>query len=202
MSPDFTPFDWHRILIGDAPIAFMLEVVVRVVIIYLFAVAFLHALGKRGQKQLTPLEYLVIIALGSATGDSILYPDVPVVHAMIVVAAVMAITELLSQLKLRVRIIGSYIDTHPTTIIDHGRLMEENIRAERLSEAEILGMLREHGVTDIGHIRYAFLEVTGAVSVFEFPDSEKRSGREIVPPERTRYGHRSRGASGRAGSRS
>jgi uncharacterized membrane protein YcaP (DUF421 family) len=187
MSPDITAFDWNRILFGDPPTAFMLEIVVRVVIIYTFAVGFLHALGKRGQKQLTPLEYMVIIALGSATGDSMIYPDVPVLYGMVVIASLMAVTEVISQLKLRVQAIGHYIDTHPTTLIAEGKLVEDNIRSERLSEAEVLGMLRERGVANIGHIRYAFLEVTGAVSVFEYPESEKKQGRSIVPPERTRY---------------
>jgi uncharacterized membrane protein YcaP (DUF421 family) len=187
MSPEITPFDWHRILFGDPPVTFMLEIVLRVVLIYVFAVAFLHVLGKRGQKQLTPLEYMVIIALGSATGDSMLYPDVPVLHAAVVVVALMAVTELISQLKLRVPQIGSYIDTHPTTIVEHGHLVDENVRAERLSDAEVVGMLRERGVRNIGDIEYAFLEVSGAMSVFEYPESEKRHGRSIVPPERTRY---------------
>lgn len=187
MNTDFRPFDWQRMLVGDAPTGFMLEIVVRVVLIYIFAVLFLHVLGKRGQKQLTPLEYLVIIALGSATGDSMFYPNVPLLHAMIVVATIMLMTELLSQLKLRIPVIGRYIDTRPTTIVEGGRLIEANVRAERLSEAEVLAMLRERGVTNVGHVRYAFLEVTGALSVFEYADGDKKNGRSIVPPDDTRY---------------
>jgi uncharacterized membrane protein YcaP (DUF421 family) len=53
-------------------------------------------------------------------------------------------------------------------------------------------MLRERGVSNIGHVHYAYLEVTGAMSVFEYAEGERRQGRSIVPPEETRYRARRR----------
>lgn len=188
MEPDITPFDWHRMLIGETPMLFMLEIVLRVVLIYLFAISMLHVLGKRGQRTLTPLEYLVIIALGSAVGDGMMYPGVPILAACVVITALMLMTELLSQLKMRISWIGKFIDTRPAVLVEDGALVTANMRSEGLNEVEVLGMLRQAGVENLGEVRYAFLEVTGALSVFRVSPGHERPGRPLVPPDDLRYG--------------
>ncbi len=39
----------------------------------------LRLMGKRGNRSLSPFANVVIIALGSATGDSMFYPQVPLI---------------------------------------------------------------------------------------------------------------------------
>lgn len=65
-----TPFDWYRMFIGEQPPLYFLEIVVRIVLIYAFAVFVLRYMGKRGLRQMAPFELMLVIALGSATGDS------------------------------------------------------------------------------------------------------------------------------------
>lgn len=188
MDTTIVPFDWHRIFIGDAPPLFLLEIVFRVAAIYVFAIAFVHLLGKRAQQQLTPLEYLVIIALGSATGDGMLYPDVPLLWAFVVIAVLLVLTEMMARLKNRFGPIARYIETRPATLVKDGQLQLDAIRAEGLTETEVAAMLRTREVTDVGHVRWAFLEVTGSISVFRYPEGERRPGRLLVPPDDAKYG--------------
>jgi uncharacterized membrane protein YcaP (DUF421 family) len=49
---------------------------------YLYALLLVRLLGKRGMGQLAPFDFVIIIALGSAVGYPMFYPDVPVLHAM------------------------------------------------------------------------------------------------------------------------
>lgn len=166
MSTEFTAFDWHRILIGDGPPLFLAEIVVRAVAIYLFALAFLHLLGRRGRREITPLEYLVIIALGSATGDVMFYPEVPLLYAAVVIVAVLLVADAVAWLKLRIGALERYVDGAPVLLVRDGRIVDGTLQREKISRGELFGMLRERGIEDLGQVGYAILEPTGTLSVF------------------------------------
>ena len=76
--------DWDKLLFGDENLAFLLEVVVRAAIMFAVVFATLRLMGKRTVKQLSVLELLIIIALGSAAGDPMLYKEVGVLSAVAV----------------------------------------------------------------------------------------------------------------------
>lgn len=55
----------------------------------------LRWLGSRTIGQLSTIEFLLVIALGSAVGDAMFYPDVPLIHALLVVMVVVVANKLL-----------------------------------------------------------------------------------------------------------
>ncbi|MEZ7498769.1 hypothetical protein QO200_08460 [Flavobacterium sp. Arc3] len=69
-------FEWSRILFNDLPEIFLFEVIFRSVIMFTVLLLTLKIAGKRGVKQLSVFETVIIIALGSAAGDPMLYEDV------------------------------------------------------------------------------------------------------------------------------
>jgi hypothetical protein len=83
-------FDLGRIFLGNLPWFYLAEVILRTTVMYLYAL--LRLLGKRGMGQLAPFDFVIIIALGSAVGDPMFYPDVPVPHAMAVITVVVVLT--------------------------------------------------------------------------------------------------------------
>ena len=56
---------WQRILIGQAPFGFALEVLLRTAVVYLVLVAAVRVLGKRMSGQVTNLELGVMLTLGA-----------------------------------------------------------------------------------------------------------------------------------------
>lgn len=57
--------DWERILIGDNPWGFMLEVLGRTLIIYVCLIIVMRLLGKRMNAQLTITDLAVMLTLGA-----------------------------------------------------------------------------------------------------------------------------------------
>lgn len=66
-----------QMLIGEFPLTFLLEVAVRVSAAFLAVFFFLKFSGRRGIRQLSRFELVVILTLGSAAGDVTFYEDVP-----------------------------------------------------------------------------------------------------------------------------
>src|SRR6195952_1096874 len=72
--------DWQRILLGDAPPSFLLEVFGRAVVLYVLLLLALRVLGKRMNGQLTITEMTVMIALGAIMGGAMQMPDRGLLH--------------------------------------------------------------------------------------------------------------------------
>ena len=77
-------FYWKRMFLGDEPPLFLIEILFRTLVIYAYTFILLRWLGSRTIGQLSTIEFLLVIALGSAVGDAMFYPDVPLVHALLV----------------------------------------------------------------------------------------------------------------------
>ena len=71
-------------------------------------------------------------------------------------------------------------------LIENGRILQQNLRATRVTLDELTGHLREKDVLDIRSVQYAILETNGNLSVFPFPAEAPASAREagIHPKER------------------
>lgn len=76
-----TPFDWFRLFLGEDPPLFYLEIVFRILVIWIWTMVLLRWIGGRSISQLSVVEFLLVIALGSAVGDAMFYPEVPLAHA-------------------------------------------------------------------------------------------------------------------------
>ena len=158
-----TPFDWHRMFLGEEPPLYFLEIAFRVVAIYLFAALLLRLMGKRGLRQLSPFEFVVVIALGSATGDAMFYPEVPILYAWVVIAMVVLLDRLFAHAQLRWRKVNTFLEGEPRPLVWEGRVLESNLQAEGLRRDEFLSLLREEGIERTDEVRFAFLERSGRI---------------------------------------
>lgn len=55
----------------------------------------------------------------------------------------------------------------PLLLIKDGRLQRRNMRRELITEAELMGQLREKGVRSLGEVKTCFLEGDGRLSVVQ-----------------------------------
>ena len=74
MNDPVTAFDFGRMLFGDEPPLFLLEIAFRTVVIYVYTLVLIRWIGSRSIAQLSLVEFLLVIALGSAVGDAMFYP--------------------------------------------------------------------------------------------------------------------------------
>ncbi len=162
-----TPFEWERLLWGVQPAMYFLEIVFRVVAIYLFAVLLLRLMGKRGRQQMSSFEYVMIIALGSATGDSMFYPTVPILYAWVIILVMVLLDRALAEWQTRSNRMHKFLSGDPRLMVEKGSIVEDALRRESLNKGELLALIREHEISDLAEIEYAFLESTGRLGVMK-----------------------------------
>lgn len=181
MESVITVFDWKRMLLGDEPPLYLLEIVVRTVIIYAYTLCLLRWLGSRTIGQLSTVEFLLVIALGSAVGDAMFYPDVPLLHALLVVTVVVAANKLLDLLIARFKSAERAIDGTPEEAIRDGVFCKDFLKSTSMGPSEMFQELRERGVEHLGQVAHAYIEADGGVAIYYYKTGE-RPGLPIVPP--------------------
>ncbi|MFP4249389.1 MAG: DUF421 domain-containing protein [Armatimonadota bacterium] len=168
MDDPIVPFDLHRMFLGDLPPLFLAEVVVRTAAIYLYALAITRLMSRRGMTELTPLEYVLIIAMGSAAGDPMFYPDVPLLHAIIVITMLISMRRGILYITQRSEPLEHLVEARPVMVVDGGRIVTEVLDHEDLEHGSLLAQLRTQGIRHLSEVEYAYLEPTGEVSVFRY----------------------------------
>lgn len=181
MDPQIVPFDLQRMVFGDAPPLFALEILVRTLIIYGYTLVLLRWLGSRAVGQLSTIEFLLVIALGSAVGDAMFYPNVPLLHAMIVVTVIVVANRTLDKLIQKNPKAERLIDGQPYEVIRDGVVNAKFLKQGPISREELFQRLRENGIEQLGEVRRAYIEKDGRLTAFRF-DDEARPGLAIVPP--------------------
>ena len=171
----------QRLFLGSEPPWFLLEILLRTTIIYIYTLLLLRWLGSRAIGQLSTVEFLLVIALGSAVGDSMFYPDVPLLHAMLVITLVVVANKALDALISRFRIAGRAIDGAAQEVIRDGVFCRSFLKRTNLGPDEIFQLLRERGLEHLGQLAHVFLESDGRLTIYQ-RDGDPLPGLPFVPP--------------------
>jgi len=152
----------------------------RILAIYIFTVIMLRVAGKRRIAHLSAFDILIIIALGSAVGDVMVYGEdtVPLASGMMVVFAVVALQIIVSKLTEHNKSLAYLVHGRGTEIIRRGHIVRHNLEAEDLTEDELMELLREKGVGRVSEVKEAVLERSGELGLVPYENGHiARRGR-------------------------
>lgn len=182
LATPVTPFDWPRLLwAGDNTPALAGEVVFRCVVTYLLLLVALRLTGRRSVKQLSIFELSILIGLGSIAGDTMFYPQIPLLHAVIVFGVVVGLYTLLSYLTEKWPRFNNLMRGHEVQLLLDGRLCWSNFQSIPLTQKELFAELRLRQVDHLGQVQSAYSEATGDLSVFFFAEADVRPGLPLRP---------------------
>lgn len=171
----------RHLLLGSEDWSFQGEILLRTLVMYITILLSLSLLGKRGVKQLSVFELVIIIGFGSAAGDPMFYKDVGLLHGLTVLALIVLFYKITTHLAFKNEKIGKFIEGKPICLIDHGKFSIDNFNKEPLGHDEFFAEMRQQGVSHIGQIEKAIIEVSGEVSLFFYEDKNVQYGLPIWP---------------------
>jgi len=174
-------FNWKELMLGGEEWSFLFETVLRTVIMFCLILISLTILGKRGVKQLSVFELVVIIGLGSAAGDPMFYKDVGLLPALIVFIIVIGIYSLVTYLVGKSKKFETLLEGKPDLLIEDGSFAIENFEKEALGQDEFFAELRLKGVSHLGQVETAIIETNGGISVFFYDSDNVKYGLPIMP---------------------
>nr|MBE6545682.1 DUF421 domain-containing protein [Oscillospiraceae bacterium] len=145
----------------------MTSILVRTIIVYVLLSFTLRAMGKRQLGELDVGELVSTLLISEIASIPIDDPDIPLLNAIIPILFILAMEIILSTLKNKSEKLKLTLEGKPTYIIYKGRLLQTELRENRISINELLSELRSQGVGDIKDVYYAAVEQNGTLSVLK-----------------------------------
>jgi len=173
--------DIQRILFGQAPPMFLLEVMIRTVLIFIFLMFVVRWLGKRMSGQLTIMEMAVMLTLGGIVSVGMQIPDRGILLSMLILLVTLTFHRGLGKLGFKSARIENLIQGESSLLVKDGILEVEEMARCRISRQQLFAQLRGNDIYQLGKIKRVYLEACGVFSIFE--TAEPKPGLPVLPPD-------------------
>ena len=141
-----------------------MDIALRAAFLYAFVILVMRVMGRRELSSLSAVDLVLLIVLGDAIQQGLTQDDYSVTGAMIAVATIATIQVLTSYVSFRSKRARKVLEGQPIVIIRDGRLLEDNIRRDRMTADEIAEEMRMQQIASFNDVAWAILETTGEIS--------------------------------------
>lgn len=173
-------FNIWKMFFGDFPLIIYLEIIVRVLIIMTYTILMIRWIGKRAVGSLGSSDVLLIVAMGSAVGDAMFYPSVPLSVAIAVITAIAIFQKIYVYVGIKYEPVRKITDPKTMKLVENGQLLKENFEADDIDENEVFMLLRQAGIMYLSEVEHAYYEQSGSLSVYKF---ENHNSTHSILPE-------------------
>jgi uncharacterized membrane protein YcaP (DUF421 family) len=133
--------------------------------IYLFLIGILRLVGRRQLAQLSALDLVVVLLLGSAVETAMIHGDLSLAAGFVSAGTLLVLNRLLTLLFLRIPRLSQLVNGGPVLLVHDGAVIEEHLRRVGLSHPDLDAALRSRGFATSDGVREAVLETDGSITV-------------------------------------
>lgn len=131
-----------------------------------FAVILLltRIVGRRELTSMEPFDLILLVVIGDLVQQGVTQSDYSITGMVVVLSVIGLLTVGTSYLSFRVPWIRGTLEGHPIVLVEHGQVIERNLRRERVTREELAAEARQQQIEDVADIRFAVLETNGRIS--------------------------------------
>jgi uncharacterized membrane protein YcaP (DUF421 family) len=144
-----------------------MDIALRAVFLYAFVVLLMRVMGRKELSSLSPIDLVLLVVLGDAIQQGLTQDDYSVTGAVIAVSTIAAVQVGISYLSFRSRRARRILEGEPIVIVQDGKLIERNLRRERLTEDEIAEQMRIQQIASMEDVAWGIVETGGNMSFIE-----------------------------------
>lgn len=142
---------------------------------YVGLIIILRISGARTLSQLNAFDFVVTVALGSILASVILNKNTPLTEGLAALGFLVFLQYIVSFLSVRFRMIRRIIKSDPVLLFYNGSFINETLNDKRITEDEVLQMLRSDGIASLEDITAVILETNGKYSVIKNTAEKKEA---------------------------
>ncbi|MBN1046189.1 DUF421 domain-containing protein [Clostridium botulinum] len=150
----------------------LLITIIKGVGLYVLAIFLTRKIGRKIISQMNFFDFIMGVSMGSIIANAIIDKQSASISAtatLILFSILTIITEYLSIKSLRIR---KLINSEPMTLVENGKMIEENMKKSNLTINELMMKLREKNAFNLADIEFAIMETDGQLSVL--PKADKK----------------------------
>jgi len=157
----------------------MTVVFIRTVILFALLSLALRIMGKRQLGELEPSELVTAILIANLAAIPMEEKGTSLFVGIIPIVTLICLEVLISGSALKSQRIRSLVFGSPSILVHDGKIIEKDLRKNRLTNDELLEELRLQGYPDLSTIQYAILELSGKLSVIPYASERPPTGAEL-----------------------
>lgn len=178
---DIIPGDWYRILFGETPVVFLLEIFLRTIIMYVVLIIIVRMMGKRMGGQLTISELAVMITLGAIVSPGMQMPQTGLLLCMVILVCALLFQRGLNLLEYKSERFERVTQGSLSILVKNGVMQLDEMRLTKVSRQQLFAALRSQQVYNLGDVARVYLESCGLFSIYQRP--EHQPGLPLFPPD-------------------
>lgn len=159
--------DWQRILEGNVPHAFLLEVVIRIFFVYLLVLVAVRLMGNRMASDLGKVELVSRICLAAAIGLPLQTPDRGLLASAIVASFAVFAERVISWYATKNRKFEILTQDNWNTLIADAVMQLDTMKRTRITRERLFAQLRSNGIEHLGEVERFYFEANGAFSLLK-----------------------------------
>jgi len=180
MKPDEIKLnDWMRMLVGNAPPEFFIEIIIRLVFIFILLVIAMRLMGLRMAAQLNRIEMIALFSLAAAIGVPLQAPDRGLLPAVLISIIVVGIGRLLAKGSKRSQKFEQVTEDDYTILVQDGVMQMKNLKKTRLTIEQLLAQLRSQSIRHLGEVKRLYFEAKGTFSMVK--EEMPKPGLAVIP---------------------
>jgi uncharacterized membrane protein YcaP (DUF421 family) len=141
-----------------------MDIALRSIFLFFFVYLLMRVLGRRELSSLEPFDLILLVVLGDAIQQGLTQDDYSVTGAMIVISTIGILAVLTSYANFRLPWVRRILDGRPIVLVQDGKVIERNMRRERITADEIAEAARGQQIASIEDVKWAVFEPSGKIS--------------------------------------
>ena len=141
-----------------------MDLVLRAVVVFFLILLVTRAVGRRELSSMEPFDLILLVVIGDLIQQGVTQSDYSLTGSTIVIVTFAALTVATAYLSFRFRRLRPLLEGEPVVLVAQGRVLESNLRRQRMTLQELLAEARLQSIADLDDVDYAVLETNGRVS--------------------------------------
>jgi uncharacterized membrane protein YcaP (DUF421 family) len=143
------------------------DISLRAIALFFFVLLLTRTMGRRELSSLAPFDIILLVVLGDAIQQGLTQDDYSVTGALIAITTLALLQRGTSLVAFRFGFMRRLLEGEPVVIVQDGRLIESNLRRERLTAADVTEEARLNKIDSLERVKWAVLEPNGQISFIE-----------------------------------
>jgi uncharacterized membrane protein YcaP (DUF421 family) len=171
--------DWQRILVGEVPGSFYIELAIRALMVYFLLMISMRLMGKRMSSQLGRNEMAALVSLAAAIGVPLGAPDRGLLPAVVIAFVVVFTERWIASKTYRSQSFEKISQGNIDMLIKDAVIDFKAMKRIGLSRERLLSQLRSLGIKQLGKVERLYMEANGSFTLIK--QKEPRPGLSIIP---------------------
>lgn len=150
---------------ADSGPIFLAAIAVRTAIVFVLVLIGLRLTGKRQAGELNVRDMMLVLILANAVQNAMTNGNGRLTVALVSSATLLLLGWLLAYLLSRKPHWEGLAVGEPVVVVENGRPIRRVMRAEGVSQDELMAAIRQQGVLQLADVKLAVLEIDGSISV-------------------------------------